>query len=190
MKKMSWKYKFLSLVGALIIMFGILPVSPVYAASSSITLNDFAAAIKSTDATKLVGVFVEDILAVRVVQQSSAGYVSSISNTVTQFSLAKQYGSIGFLAHNYLAGSRFSELKSGAEIVLVYGDGSTKTFKVIAIKKYQALSPKDPYSQFVSLDNPDTTLTSTELFKETYGTCITNNGETAWGRLFIIASPA
>ena len=135
-------------------------------------------------------------MAVRVVQQSSNNYVSTSSGTVTQFGLANQFGSIGLLAHNYLSGSSFSKLGSGTEIVLVYGDGSTKKYQVSAVKKYQALSPTDPYSDFVNVDNSDSTLTSSDVFNETYGTgglvlqtCISKNGNSSWGRLFVIASP-
>jgi len=197
MKKISLKYKFLSFFVALIIVFGILPPAPVQAAASTTSLDTFAASLNKSDSSQLVGVFVKNVMAVKVVPQSSATYVSTSSGTVTQFGMAGQYGSIGLLAHNYLSGASFSKLGSGTEIVLVYGDGSTKKYQVSAVKKYQALSPTDPYSNFVNVDNPDTTLSSTDVFNETYGsgglvlqTCISKNGNSSWGRLFIIASPA
>ena len=171
--------------------------TPVHAAASNASLETFAASLKKSDSSQLVGVFVKNVLAVKVVQQSSATYVSTSSGTVTQFGMASQFGSIGLLAHNYLSGASFSKLGSGTEIVLVYGDGSTKKYQVSAVKKYQALSPTDPYSNFVNLDNPDVTLSSTDVFNETYGsgalvlqTCISKNGNSSWGRIFIIASPA
>lgn len=197
MKKLTLKYKFLSLFVALIIVFSFLPVTPVQAAASTTSLETFAASLKKTDSTQLVGIFVKNVLAVKVVQQSSAAYVSSSSGTVTQFGMASQYGSIGLLAHNYLSGASFSRLGSGTEIILVYGDGSTKKYQVNTVKKYQALSPTDPYSNFVNLDNPDATLSSTDVFNETYGsgglvlqTCISKNGNSSWGRLFVIAASA
>lgn len=195
MKKLTLKYKFLSFIAALVIVFGILPATPVHAASAT-SLETFAASLNKSDSSQLVGVFVKNVLAVKVVQQSSATYVSTSSGTVTQFGMASQFGAIGLLAHNYLSGASFSKLGSGTEIVLVYGDGSTKKYQVSAVKKYQALSPSDPYSDFVNVDNPDTTLSSTDVFNETYGsgglvlqTCINKNGNSSWGRLFIIASP-
>jgi hypothetical protein len=188
----------LSLLTVLVIVFGILPASPVIAAAASPSLADFKVAVKNTDPAKLVGVFVKDIMAVRVVQQSSPNFVSTITGTVTQFGLASQYGSIGLLAHNYLSGSDFSKLQMGTVIVLVFGNGDTKEFTVTAVKKYQALNPDDPYSDFIDLNEPDTDLSSTDLFKQTYGTrgalvmqtCINNNGDPSWGRLFIIATPS
>ncbi|PKN97717.1 MAG: hypothetical protein CVU42_14880 [Chloroflexi bacterium HGW-Chloroflexi-4] len=197
MKKLTLKNKFLSFFVALIVVFSILPPTPAQAAASTTSIETFAASLKKTDASQLVGVFVKNVMAVKVVQQSSPVYVSSASGTVTQFGLASQGGSIGLLAHNYLSGANFSKLGSGTEIILVYGDGSIKKYQVKTIKKYQALSPTDPYSDFVNLDNPDATLSSSDVFNETYGsgglvlqTCISKNGNSSWGRLFVIASPA
>ena len=196
MKKLTLKYKILSFFVALIIVFGILPPTQVQAAASTTSIESFAASLAKSDSSQLVGVFVKNVMAVKVVQQSSATYVSTSSGTVTQFGMASSYGSIGLLAHNYLSGGSFSKLGSGTEIILVYGDGSTKKYQVSSVKKYQALSPSDPYSNFVNLDNPDATLTSTDVFNETYGsgslvlqTCISKNGNSSWGRLFIIATP-
>ncbi|MDP3449644.1 MAG: sortase, partial [Anaerolineaceae bacterium] len=193
MKKLTFKHKILSLFVALIITFSFLPATPVHAATNTTSVETFAATLKKTDSSQLVGVFVKNVMAVKVVQQSSAAYVSSSAGTVTQFGMASQAGSIGLLAHNYLSGGSFSKLGSGTEIILVYGDGSTKKYQVTSVKKYQALSPTDPYSNFVNLDNPDTTLSSSDVFYETYGsgalvlqTCISKNGNSSWGRLFII----
>jgi hypothetical protein len=198
MKSISLKFKLISLITALVLAFGILPPSTVAAASTSLTLDEFTSVLATSDSSKLVGIYVENLMAVRVVQQPNASYVSSISGTVTQFGLANQYGSIGLLAHNYLSGSFFSELQSGDKIMLVYGDGSSKEYSVSAIKQYQALSPNDPYSKFIDLEEPETTLSSTELFKTTYTTkgnlvlqtCISKDGNVSWGRLFVIATPA
>lgn len=197
MKKLTLKHKILSLFVALIITFSFLPATPVHAATNTTSVETFAATLKKTDSSQLVGVFVKNVMAVKVVQQSSAAYVSSSAGTVTQFGMASQAGSIGLLAHNYLSGGSFSKLGSGTEIILVFGDGSTKKYQVTSIKKYQALSPTDPYSNFVNLDSPDTTLSSSDVFYETYGsgalvlqTCISKNGNSSWGRLFIIATSA
>lgn len=190
------------LVTALMVIalfLGMIPANPVQAANTAttISLTDFIAAVKSSNPSRLTGIFVKDVLANRVVQQSSPDSVSSVAGTVTQFGLASEYGTIGLLAHNYLAGSNFSNLQAGVEITLVFGNGQTKTYKVTAIKTFQALSPTDPYSKFVNLENPEKTLSSTELFKQIYGssgnlilqTCIAKDGISSWGRLFVIASP-
>ncbi len=210
MQNVSVKFRILSLVIAFILVSGMLPVTTVHASASStlreentVTLKksdssqfeEFTASLKKSDASQLVGVYVKDVMALTVVQQASTYSVSSKSGTVTQFGLAGKYGSIGLLAHNYLSGSNFSKLGLGTEIILIFGDGSIKTYKVNTLKKYQALSPSDPFSNFINLDKPNVTITSDNVVNETYGagdlvlqTCIKQNGVSAWGRLFIIAS--
>lgn len=161
------------------------------------TLEDFAASLNNGKSSQIVGLYAKDIFALQVVQQPSgnAGYVSaSSSSVVTQFGMASSYGSIGMLAHNYLAGGKFSSLSSGTIIYVIYGDGKTVAYKVSQVRKFQAVSPNSMTSNFIDLSNSKT-LTSTEVFKKTYGnsgalvlqTCISNDGNSSWGRLFIIA---
>jgi hypothetical protein len=171
------------------------PRAAAYAGISS--LSDFAATIQNGNSGQIVGLYAESVFALRVVQQPSgnAGYVSTSSNVTTQFGMASDYGSVGMLAHNYLAGSYFSALSSGKEISVIYGDGSTISYTVSEVRKYQALNPSSAYSNFVNLSDTSTTLTSGDVFNETYGnggalvlqTCISNNGNSSWGRLFVIA---
>lgn len=195
MKKLSFATKVVTALAILILAISFLPTKSVQAAASPISLNKFSEALKNSDSSKLVGVHVNDILALRVVQQASTYSVSSLRNTVTQFGLAANYGSIGLLAHNYLSGIHFSELSTGTKINLIFGDGSTRTYQVEKIKKYQALRPDELDSDFVNLDNPSVTISSDRVINETYGagdlvlqTCIEKNGNLSWGRLFIIAS--
>ena len=81
--------------------------------------------------TKLPVLYVSELMAVPVVQQPSgqAGYVSTAAETLTQFAAASKYGTTGLLAHNYLAGTYFSNLSHGSVITLVYGDGSTQYYR-------------------------------------------------------------
>ena len=93
-------------------------------------------------------------------------------------------------------GSFFSNIQQGDLIVQVYGDGHTETFMAQSIQHYQALDPFNPYSQFKDLET-QTTFTAEELFNNVYRgdyhltlqTCIENNGNSSWGRLFIVATP-
>ncbi|MHC1740489.1 MAG: hypothetical protein AB9897_05200 [Anaerolineaceae bacterium] len=156
-------------------------------------------AVKSANdgSSTLKKVSVSNVFDLNVVQQPSgnAGYVSTRSNTLTQFGMASNYGSIGILAHNYLAGAYFSKLSSGSVITLTFTDGSTKNYTVSSVKKYQALSPTSQYSNFVDVNDSSTTLSSTDMFMSTFGlsgalvlqTCISKNGNSSWGRLFVIA---
>jgi hypothetical protein len=161
-------------------------------------LNTFIETVKDGDANTLRGVYVPDVMALSVVQQpvGYAGYVSTADGVATQFSIAAEVGNVGLLAHNTHAGSFFSNIKQGDRIVLVYGDGHIESFMAESIQRYQALDPYNPYSQFKNLET-QTSLTAEELFHDVYRgdyhlalqTCIENNGNSSWGRLFIVAKP-
>ncbi|MPM55358.1 hypothetical protein SDC9_102153 [bioreactor metagenome] len=161
------------------------------------SVDDFAASVKNGNASQITGVYATDKFALTVVQQPSgnAGYVSTASETVTQFGLASSYGSTGLLAHNYLAGKYFSSISSGATLTVIFGDGSKKNYTVSEVRQYKALDPTNLYSNFVNLNDSSKTLSSTDVFNETFGksgalvlqTCITKDGNSSWGRLFIIA---
>jgi hypothetical protein len=164
-----------------------------------LSLNSFAASVQNSNPYQLTGIYVQDVMAFPVVQQPSgqAGYVSTQNGAVTQFGLASDYGSIGILAHNYLAGAQFFNITNGSIISLVYGNGHVEYYKVTVVKQYQALSPNSVYSQFINLAQPGVKLSSTDLFYQTYGlgnvlvlqTCILANNDPSWGRQFIIAEP-
>ncbi len=160
--------------------------------------------ISETDATVdveavLSGVSIHDEGSFPVVQQppGDTNFVSKNDGEVTQFASASRYGNIGLLAHNYLSGKSFSQLRIGEEIQLVYSDGQVETFVIKEILRYKALDPKSPYSSFQNLDNKDEILTVGQMFDRayeggrhvTFQTCISAEGNSSWGRLFIIASP-
>ena len=160
-------------------------------------LDTFIENLKNGNAGQVVGVYVEDVLSLRVVQQpsSDAAYVSTLPNTATYFSMVRNItGNTGLLAHNYLAGAYFFSLSSGQMVTLIYGDGTTDEYVVSSAEEFQALSPNSPTSNFVSLSSGET-LSSTDLFYRVFGggnrttfqTCIAQGNEDSWGRLFIIA---
>jgi hypothetical protein len=165
---------------------------------AAISLDSFISSVSNGKASQVTGLYAEDILAYSVRRQpdGNMGYVSEAADEVTQFGLAAQYGTTAFLAHNYLAGASFSELTVGQYITLVYGDGSTATFRIDAIRRYQALSPDSTQSRFVDLKSGEE-LSASALFHAVYNgdsavvlqTCIANEGISTWGRLFVQASP-
>jgi hypothetical protein len=163
------------------------------------TLYTFISAVKNGASGMLTGVYVPGVLAYPVVQQvgSDAAYVSSQPETITQFRMAAQYNTVGLLAHDFLAGASFSNLKAGQEVVLIYGDSSLKKYQITEIQRYQALTPTSPYSNFVDLTN-NAKLSAEQLFLRTYGqgkstlvfqTCISTDKVSSWGRLFVVARP-
>jgi len=159
----------------------------------------FSKTVEIAEGRTLSGIYVENALALPVVQQpeGNATYVSTRNGEITQFSTVSQYGNIGLLAHNYLSGKSFLQLTVGQEVRLVFDDGQTEYFVVAEILRYQALEPKSPYSSFKNLDNKNEVLSAGEMFNRvyqgehhiTFQTCIHANGNSSWGRLFIVAMP-
>jgi hypothetical protein len=161
-------------------------------------LATFIAQVENGNNAQVTGIYSEGLLALPVVQQPAdqPGFIATAADTATQFGMAATYGSLGFLAHNYLAGSLFYNLAEGTLIKVVYGDGHTWDFVVSEVRHFQAVSPNDPYSQFIDVET-GATLTASDVFFQTYGvagqavfqTCIDKDGIGSWGRLFVIATP-
>jgi hypothetical protein len=164
-------------------------------------LTDFAAVLVNGHANEVVGVYVPGSFALRVEQQPAGqpDYVNRENNMATQFSLPSKYGSIGLLAHNYLSGSNFFRLALGQDVVLVYGDGRLEHYQVNGSLSFRALKPNSPFSEFVDLSDPNSSLlTSADLFDRVYTTgdtlvfqtCIDAEGDPSWGRIFVTAQRA
>lgn len=162
------------------------------------TFNDFVSTVKNGQWDVLRGVYIENVLALPIVQQPAGQtmYVSGNAGEITQFNSASKAGNIGLLAHNTLAGVFFQQLAIGQEVRLIYGDGHVRKFVVTQIQRYQALEPENPFSSFRNLDQAET-LTATQMFDRAYSgnqhvtfqTCINAQGNASWGRLFVIAAP-
>lgn len=169
----------------------------------TINFNKFYQFIKNVTAKKngnqYVGMIVPKLFTLPIAQQPAGrpDFVSSEPEVVTEFSLTKQFGSTGLLAHNHLAGSNFSQLEENDLIVLVTANKEYKLYKVEKILSYQALSPNSPYSNFVDLEDSSRVLSAVDLFMEVYTeegslviqTCISQGNEPSWGRLFVQAFP-
>ena len=168
---------------------------------SKSTLQDFQNSynpIQNGEGDSLRGVYVANVLALPIVQQpaNEPYYVSGHDGEVTQFATASQYGNIGLLAHNNLSGRSFFELSVGQEVELVYWDGRIEKFTITEVLRFQALQPQSQQSPFLNLDNSET-LSANEMFNRvytgsrhlTFQTCIQANGNSSWGRLFIVATP-
>jgi hypothetical protein len=146
----------------------------------------------------LRGVYAPWLFALPVVQQplNDPGFVSPVSEVVTDFRDVKGAGNIGLLAHNYLAGKYFPLLQIGQEIRTVNGDGAVEYFHVTQILRYQALDSGNAFSDFIDLQTGQR-LSAAALFEKvymgarhlTFQTCIDENGDASWGRLFVIAEP-
>ena len=162
-------------------------------------LQAFVDGVYTGQADVLTGVFVDQEFSMPVVQQphNQPGFISSIDSNVTDFRLARDYGSIGLISHNYLGGMLFEQFSVGQNFYLVYGDSEVVAYTVVRIDRFQALSPNSPYSDFVNLDGTGGKISAEGLFYQMYGqegavvfqTCIEKDGNSTWGRLFITAVP-
>jgi hypothetical protein len=143
----------------------------------------------------IVGLFAAHTFASPVVQQPADNllYVSTQASTLTQFRRAQQAGTTGLLAHNYLAGAQFFNLRTGSQLYRVQGDGSYRLYEVFAIEDYQALT----LTSFRDLSTGKA-IGQYPLFDRIYRskndrlvlqTCIEKNGASSWGRRFILAKP-
>ena len=166
--------------------------------NQQISIDQFIESVYDGNGAVIRGVFQQGNMALAVIQQPSnnAAFVSAEDGVATQFSMAKNYGTIGLLAHNYAAGRHFFSVSFGDILHVVYGDGTVSNYLVTEILSYQALSPNSPYSQFKNLYTGEI-ISATQMFKRVYTgahhltlqTCIEQESIDSWGRLFIIAEP-
>lgn len=162
------------------------------------SLDEFIAQVINGNEDELRGMYVPGVLAHTIVPQPEGNpmFISSEASTLTRFEMASQFGTIGLLAHNYIAGSDFYLLEEDQELYLIDGAGHVEIFIIREFMRYQALSPQDTASDFVDLETGEM-LSASQLFMKVFQregdvvlqTCIYADGEASWGRLFIIAVP-
>lgn len=197
MKKSNFKKVFL--IFALFLGL-VIPLRSAGAADTGVLpeFSDFVASVKDGQANVVRGVYVPEILALRVVQQpaDAPGDVIRVDGVATQFSLAAGNNVIGLLAHNDLAGASFSRLTIGQEVRIVYGDGRVEYFMVNRLARFRVLEFGSQNENYVDLSS-NISYTPQELFTKfydgdvhvTFQTCISQNGNLSWGRLFVTAIP-
>ncbi|HUN22984.1 MAG TPA: hypothetical protein PK299_07650 [Anaerolineales bacterium] len=150
---------------------------------------------------ELTGLYIEDLLSMPIIQQENQqpNWVSGSFNTVTQYYYASLTNTIGILAHNYLAGAYFYEITENQTISIVDGLGNIQSFRVVELKRYQALSPNSPETNLMDLETGEV-FEAYEIYIKYYvsqpgetklvlQTCIENNGNGSWGRYFVVAVP-
>jgi hypothetical protein len=195
----------LSIIGIILILAISYSPIPVGALGSSVTISRSPnlPSITGSDENKEAGILskisIENLVTLGIVRQpfGNSAFVTPVPGYVTEYQTALNYGTIGLLAHNYLAGQYFFQISSGQRITLTYSDQTTKSFVVTQIQQYQALSPNSASSDFIDL-NSGKLLTASQLFRKIYKdqtgnlvlqTCIYADQNPTWGRLFIVAEP-
>jgi hypothetical protein len=166
--------------------------------SKVITISEFVDTIKDGNKSRIRGIYADNLFALKVVQQptNDYSYVSLQMGQVTQFALAAKYNTIGFLAHNFLSGRLFLNLKMGDAVQVIFGDGNIEQFFIKEILQFQALQPNSPRSSFKDLKS-NSALSAEQLFRKIYTgerhvvlqTCLEKDGIDTWGRAFILAYP-
>jgi hypothetical protein len=161
-------------------------------------LDQFIKQVADGRASDVCGLYIQGITALKIVQQpkGNLGYIDQNLGTATQFQSANVFGAVGLLAHNFLAGRDFFRIKSGQDMVLVNGDGSTQHYQVSNIADYQRLTPTDLRSNFLELASSQQ-MTADQVFGKFYRkahhlvlqTCILNGGNPDWGVRFIDGNP-
>jgi hypothetical protein len=188
-------------INLILIVSLMIPVFPTQAKelpASDTNFTRFVDSVRDGQTGMLRGVYAEGALSLLVVQQPSTqpAFVSSALGVVTEFQAAKAAGNVGLLAHNYLAGKDFAFLAPGQEVRAVFGDGKVEYFKITKILRFKTLQPKSVTSDFIDLDNGKL-FTATQVFERvyrgarhlTFQTCIYKDGNSSWGRLFVMAEP-
>jgi hypothetical protein len=171
-----------------------IPLEP----GDSATFRKFAKMVMNGDANEVRGVFVEELMALPVVQQpdDQATYVATQMNIVTQFQSAADHGVIGLLAHNFLSGSLFYQLVKGEEVRIVFGDGSYQSYQIDGSYAFQKLEPNNLQSDLVDMSTEEV-MTTNQVFNRfyngahhvTFQTCLEEGGISNWGLTFIVADP-
>jgi len=166
-------------------------IIPVTGENASVNIN-----LESSSGSTL---YLDEEVALSIADQpnNNIGYVSNIPGVITRFRQAEKQGSIGLIAHNYLAGEKFFNLGVGDFLTLASNNEKTnQRYEIIEIKEFQALDPRSIHSKFRNLDTEEI-ISAHNLSQSIYGledhlilqTCIENDGDTEWGRLFVIAKP-
>ncbi len=103
--------------------------------------SGFVASVVDGQANVVRGVYVPEVLALRVLQQPAGDNASvlRLDGVVTQFRAAAQNHVIGLLAHNDMAGASFAGLQIGQEVRIVYGNGRVDYYSVNRLASFQAL---------------------------------------------------
>ena len=143
-------------------------------------------------------IYLEGIKFLRIERQPQGRYnhVSARDNVLTNFQMAERYGVMGLIAHNYLAGRYFSQLKVDDHVYLMDGKGGSRKYRVDQILKFRAVRPRDPRSWFEDLQDNEM-YTAAEVFRRIYmgnhqvvlQTCIAQGDLQEWGRLFLVCKP-
>jgi hypothetical protein len=162
----------------------------------TISLEDFASSVISGEPNQITGVYVPEFGGFNVIQQSSSnsGSVSPVNGVLTQFMRPASNRVIGLLAHNYASGFWFDKFPNESLIHVFFGDGRMETYQLRDKFRFEAVNSNSTVSDFIDLGS-GTKYSALQVYEEMYAgephltlqTCIQNQDELNWGRLFLLA---
>jgi hypothetical protein len=174
------------------------PTATSRSAAYSLAFQQFIDKVADGSRGVVRGVFVVDTLALLVIQQPEGkwSYVSEELGVVTEFQSAARNGVLGLLAHNYLSGDLFYDIKLGQEVRIVHGDKTVDFYQVDGIYQFQKLTPSSSQSELIDLQTGEK-VTTEQVFSRfyrgkhhvTFQTCLEADGLSNWGLTFIVAIP-
>lgn len=161
-------------------------------------LDRFLLHVVTGDPRQITGLFIPGYGGFYVVQPPDGkdGSVSPVQGVLTQFKRPGSQGVIGLIAHNYSAGKWFTGFSPGDEFYVLYGDGRYDIYQFKESIQYRAINGKNVYSDFVDLSSGQR-LNVDQVYNRVYSgkphltlqTCIQEDDDLTWGRMFIIAEP-
>lgn len=78
-----------------------------------------------------------------------------------------EYGVVGLLGHDYLAGSEFYELEQGDWLIVWLEGGGLEAYQIAEIRQFQAVGSVYPFQAFADLET-GTVLSEEEVFEAMY----------------------
>jgi hypothetical protein len=161
------------------------------------TLEEFISQVASGQNSAWRGLYAEGKFIARILQQPPGNYsfISLEADVLTQYMLAEE-DVVGLLAHNTHAGQYYFLLSLEDQFYLIADNATTQLYQVHQIDRYQALQPNSNTSDYRNLQTGEI-LTTAQIFARYYmgdphvtlQTCIAQNGQANWGRLFVVARP-
>ena len=78
-----------------------------------------------------------------------------------------EYGVVGLLGHDFLAGGEFYELEPGDWLIVWLGDGSVEAYQLVEMRWFQAVGADYPFQELADLKTGEV-MSEAEVFEAIY----------------------
>jgi len=161
-----------------------------------VDLEEFLASVTNGEADQITGLYIQGFGGFNVIQPSAGndGSVSSEEGVLTQYLRPASNRVIGLLAHNFASGRWFDQFQTGNTLYVLFGDGRQEIYRLTGKERFQALNGNSPTSNFIDLST-GLHRSAMQVYQQNYSgkphltlqTCIQNEDNKNWGRLFLLA---